>query len=344
MIAQVRAGVPNVVDVSFPEIEKFDKIPEAKTAGCTAFLSVMEGCSKYCSYCVVPYTRGEEISRPFDDVIAEAYRLAELGVREINLLGQNVNAYRGAVHGGGTADLATLIYFVAGLPGVDRIRFTTSHPLEFSDSLVDAYANVDKLVSYLHLPVQSGSDRVLSLMKRGYTAADFVERIDKVKRARPGISIATDLIVGFPGETEEDFEQTLELTRGVGFDQSYSFIYSPRPGTPAASLPDLPREVKQSRLERLAGRAQRAGRRDQRADGRHGAADPRRALVAEGRARALGPHREQSLGALHRRRCARRRIRRRADYRAATQLIEGSPRRQRDAEVRCLIPRNTSTR
>jgi tRNA-2-methylthio-N6-dimethylallyladenosine synthase len=251
MIAQVRAGVPNVVDVSFPEIEKFDKIPEAKTAGCTAFLSVMEGCSKYCSYCVVPYTRGEEISRPFDDVIAEAYRLAELGVREINLLGQNVNAYRGAVHGGGTADLATLIYFVAGLDGVDRIRFTTSHPLEFSDSLVDAYANVDKLVSYLHLPVQSGSDRVLQLMKRGYTAAEFVDRIDKVKRARPGISIATDLIVGFPGETEEDFEQTLELTRRVGFDQSYSFIYSPRPGTPASALPDLPRELKQERLERL---------------------------------------------------------------------------------------------
>jgi tRNA-2-methylthio-N6-dimethylallyladenosine synthase len=251
MIAQVRAGVPNVVDVSFPEIEKFDKIPEAKTAGCTAFLSVMEGCSKYCSYCVVPYTRGEEISRPFDDVIAEAYRLADLGVREINLLGQNVNAYRGVVHGGGTADLATLIYFVAGLEGVDRIRFTTSHPNEFSDSLVDAYAHVDKLVSYLHLPVQSGSDRVLHLMKRGYTAAQFVERIDKVKRARPGISIATDLIVGFPGETEEDFEQTLELTRSVGFDQSYSFIYSPRPGTPAATLPDLPRDVKQSRLERL---------------------------------------------------------------------------------------------
>jgi tRNA-2-methylthio-N6-dimethylallyladenosine synthase len=251
MIAQVRAGVPNVVDVSFPEIEKFDKIPEAKASGCTAFLSVMEGCSKYCSYCVVPYTRGEEISRPFDDVIAEAYRLAELGVREINLLGQNVNAYRGAVHGGGTADLATLIYFVAGLPGVERIRFTTSHPLEFSDSLVDAYANVGKLVSYLHLPVQSGSDRVLHLMKRGYTAADFVDRIDKVKRARPGISIATDLIVGFPGETEDDFEQTLDLTRRVGFDQSYSFIYSARPGTPAAALPDLPREVKQSRLERL---------------------------------------------------------------------------------------------
>jgi tRNA-2-methylthio-N6-dimethylallyladenosine synthase len=251
MIAQVRAGVPNVVDVSFPEIEKFDKIPAPKASGCTAFLSVMEGCSKYCSYCVVPYTRGEEISRPFDDVIAEAYRLAELGVREINLLGQNVNAYRGAVHGGGTADLATLIYFVAGLPGVDRIRFTTSHPLEFSDSLVDAYANVPKLVSYLHLPVQSGSDRVLQLMKRGYTAADFVDRIDKVKRARPGISIATDLIVGFPGESEDDFEQTLDLTRRVGFDQSYSFIYSARPGTPAAALPDLPREVKQGRLERL---------------------------------------------------------------------------------------------
>jgi tRNA-2-methylthio-N6-dimethylallyladenosine synthase len=251
LIGQVRAGSPSVVDVSFPAIEKFDALPEPESAGCTAFLSVMEGCSKYCTYCVVPYTRGEEISRPFDDVIAEAHRLAELGAREINLLGQNVNAYRGAVHGGGTADLATLIYFVAALDGVERIRFTTSHPAEFTDSLVDAYANVDKLVSYLHLPVQSGSDRVLELMKRGYTAAEYVEKMDKVKRARPGISIATDIIVGFPGETDDDFEQTLELTRRVGFDQSFTFSYSRRPGTPASALPDLPREVKQARLERL---------------------------------------------------------------------------------------------
>jgi tRNA-2-methylthio-N6-dimethylallyladenosine synthase len=251
MIAKVRAGQPGVVDVSFPEIEKFDRIPQATSAGCTAFLSVMEGCSKYCTYCVVPYTRGEEINRPLDDVIAEAYRLAELGVREINLLGQNVNAYRGAVHGGGTADLATLIYYVAAIDGIERIRFTTSHPVEFNDSLVEAYAGVDKLVSFLHLPVQSGSDRVLQLMKRGHTVAEYVEKIDKVKRARPGISIATDIIGGFPGETEEDFEETLALARHVGFDQSYSFIYSQRPGTPAAALPDLPREVKHARLERL---------------------------------------------------------------------------------------------
>ncbi len=253
MIAAVRSGHPGVVDVSFPEIEKFDVIPQPRTAAasCTAFLTIIEGCSNYCSFCVVPYTRGEEISRPLDDVIAEAYRLASLGVREINLLGQNVNAYRGPVHGGGTADLATLIYFVAGIDGIERVRFTTSHPCEFDDALVEAYADVPKLVSFLHLPVQSGSDRILSLMKRGYTAAQYVEKIEKVKCARPGICISSDFIVGFPGETEEDFEQTLELIRTVGFDQSFSFIYSARPGTPAASLPDLPRDVKQERLERL---------------------------------------------------------------------------------------------
>ncbi|HLF10950.1 MAG TPA: tRNA (N6-isopentenyl adenosine(37)-C2)-methylthiotransferase MiaB [Gammaproteobacteria bacterium] len=254
MIAQVRSGRPGVVDVSFPEIEKFDHIPQPHTAAasCTAFLSIMEGCSKYCSFCVVPYTRGEEISRPLDDVIAEAHRLASLGVREINLLGQNVNAYQGAVHGGGVADLATLIYFVAAIDGIERIRFTTSHPLEFNDSLIQAYAEVDKLVNFLHLPVQSGSDRVLGLMKRGYTAADYVRKIDKVKLARPGICISSDFIVGFPGETDADFEATLELIRRVGFDQSFSFIYSARPGTPAAAFDDpVPREVKQARLERL---------------------------------------------------------------------------------------------
>ena len=252
LIAQVRAGHPGAIDVSFPEIEKFDRVPEPQSAGCTAFLSVMEGCSKYCTYCVVPYTRGEEISRPLDDVIVEAYKLAELGVREINLLGQNVNAYRGAVAGGGFADLATLIHFVAAIDGIDRIRFTTSHPVEFGDSLVEAYANVDKLVSFLHLPVQSGSDRLLAAMKRGHTAAEYVEKIDKVRRARPGISISTDFIVGYPGETEEDFEATLDLIRQVGFDQSFSFIYSPRPGTPATALPDdTPRAVKHTRLERL---------------------------------------------------------------------------------------------
>jgi tRNA-2-methylthio-N6-dimethylallyladenosine synthase len=255
MIAKVRAGAPNVVDVSFPAIEKFDEIPQPKSSAATAFLSVMEGCSKACSYCIVPTTRGKEISRPFADVLAEARRLAELGAAEITLLGQNVNAYKGATNGdaGGRtkADLAALIREVAKIDGVERIRFTTSHPAQFNDALVEAYADVDKLASYLHLPVQSGSDRVLKLMKRGYTAAKYVAKIEKLKAARPGISIATDFIVGYPGETEEDFEQTLELTRTVGFDQSFSFIYSPRPGTPAAELEDLPHEAKQKRLERL---------------------------------------------------------------------------------------------
>jgi tRNA-2-methylthio-N6-dimethylallyladenosine synthase len=252
LIGEVRGGRPGVVDVSFPEIEKFDRIPEPEAAACTAFLSVMEGCSKYCTFCVVPYTRGEEISRPLDDVVAEAYRLAELGAKEINLLGQNVNAYRGTTHEGVTADLATLIHYVAAIDGIERIRFTTSHPVEFTDSLIDAYAEVDKLAGFLHLPVQSGSDRVLVLMKRGHTAEEYVRKMDRLKAARPGISISSDFIVGFPGETEEDFEATLELIRRVGFDQSFSFIYSPRPGTPAAALDDhLAREVTQPRLERL---------------------------------------------------------------------------------------------
>jgi tRNA-2-methylthio-N6-dimethylallyladenosine synthase len=255
MIAQVRAGQAGVVDVSFPEIEKFDRIPEPQTAACTAFLSVMEGCSKYCTFCVVPYTRGEEISRPLDDVIAEAYRLAELGVKEINLLGQNVNAYRGDVHGGGTADLATLIHYVAAIEGIERIRFTTSHPVEFTDALIEAYRDVPKLANFLHLPVQSGSDRILRLMKRGHTVAEYVHKIDKLRQVRPDISVSTDVIVGFPGETETDFEATLELVRRVGFDQSFSFIYSARPGTPAAAIDDPdPYPVKQARLERLQAR------------------------------------------------------------------------------------------
>jgi tRNA-2-methylthio-N6-dimethylallyladenosine synthase len=212
----------------------------------------MEGCSKACSYCIVPITRGKEISRPLEGVLAEATRLAALGAREITLLGQNVNAYKGAVTDGGKkADLAALIRRVAELDGVERIRFTTSHPAQFTDSLVAAYATVGKLASFLHLPVQSGSDRVLKLMKRGYTAATYIAKIDKLKQARPGISISTDFIVGYPGETDEDFEETLSLIRTVGFDQSFSFIYSPRPGTSAADLPDLPYEVKQQRLERL---------------------------------------------------------------------------------------------
>jgi tRNA-2-methylthio-N6-dimethylallyladenosine synthase len=252
LIGKVRTGTQRVVDVSFPEIEKFDKIPQAKSSQSTAFLSVMEGCSKACSYCIVPTTRGKEISRPLDDVLAEARHLAELGAREITLLGQNVNAYRGPTPGGGKkADLAALIREVAKIDSVERIRFTTSHPAQFNDSLVGAYATVEKLASFLHLPVQSGSDRVLKLMKRGYTAEKYVAKIDKLKAARPGISISTDFIVGYPGETEQDFEETLALIRTVGFDQSFSFIYSPRPGTPAAALEDMPYEVKQKRLERL---------------------------------------------------------------------------------------------
>ncbi|HUF73544.1 MAG TPA: tRNA (N6-isopentenyl adenosine(37)-C2)-methylthiotransferase MiaB [Gammaproteobacteria bacterium] len=252
LIGEARAGRRSVVDVSFPENEKFDRIPEPDTARCTAFLSVMEGCSKYCTFCVVPYTRGEEISRPLDDIVAEAWRLAELGVREIDLLGQNVNAYRGSMHGGGMADLATLIHYIAAIDAIERIRFTTSHPVEFGDALIEAYRGVEKLASYLHLPVQSGSDRILKLMKRGHTAREYIEKMDRLKAARPGISLASDFIVGFPHETEADFEQTLDLIRAVGFDQSFSFIYSARPGTPAAALDgEMPRSVTQPRLARL---------------------------------------------------------------------------------------------
>ena len=240
------------VDISFPEIEKFDHLPEPRKEGVTAFVSIMEGCSKYCSYCVVPYTRGEEISRPFDDVLAEVALLAEQGVREVNLLGQNVNAYRGATHDGGVADLAVLIHAIAQLDGIGRIRFTTSHPLEFSDSLIEAYANVPKLANYLHLPVQAGSDRILSAMKRGYTALEFKQKIRKLRRVRPDISISSDFIVGFPGESDADFAQTMRLIEDVGFDQSFSFIFSRRPGTPAANLADdTPDAVKHERLERL---------------------------------------------------------------------------------------------
>jgi tRNA-2-methylthio-N6-dimethylallyladenosine synthase len=245
----------SVVDISFPEIEKFDRLPEPRADGPTAFVSCMEGCSKYCSFCVVPYTRGEEISRPLDDVIAEVVQLAGQGVREINLLGQNVNAFRGPMHDGSIADLATLIYYVAAVDGIDRIRFTTSHPVEFTDSLVQAYAEVPKLANYLHLPVQHGSDRILSAMKRGHTALEYKQKIRKLREARPDISLSSDFIVGFPGETDKDFEATMNLIADIGFDQSFSFIYSARPGTPAASLPDdTPLEVKKERLRILQAR------------------------------------------------------------------------------------------
>ena len=238
LVDRSRESRQGVIDVSFPEIEKFDRLPPAKAEGATAFVSIMEGCSKYCSFCVVPYTRGEEFSRPFDDVIAEIVELAGQGVREVTLLGQNVNAYRGPMHDGRIADLAALIRYVAAIDGIDRIRYTTSHPVEFSDRLIDTYADVPELVSHVHLPVQSGSDRVLARMKRGHTALEYLAKIRRLRTVRPDIAISSDFIVGFPGETDADFDATMALIDKVGFDHSFSFIYSPRPGTPAASLPD----------------------------------------------------------------------------------------------------------
>ena len=242
------------VDISFPEIEKFDRLPEPRVDGPAAYVSVMEGCSKYCTFCVVPYTRGEEVSRPFNDVLAEVLHLAEHGVREVTLLGQNVNGYRGALGGGDErlADLAELIRAVAAIDGIDRIRYTTSHPLEFSDALIEAHAQVPELVKQLHLPVQSGSDRILAAMKRGHTALEYKSRIRKLRAAVPDIVISSDFIVGFPGETDKDFEQTMQLVEDVGFDFSYSFVYSARPGTPAADLADATStEPRRERLARL---------------------------------------------------------------------------------------------
>ncbi len=252
MLDSARRDHKPVVDISFPEIEKFDRLPEPRSDGPSAFVSIMEGCSKYCTFCVVPYTRGEEISRPFDDVIAEVASLASQGVREVNLLGQNVNAFRGLMDDGSVADLALLIQYVAAIEGIDRIRFTTSHPMEFSDSLIAVYGEVPELVNHLHLPVQSGSDRVLAMMKRGHTAFDYKAKIRRLRALRPNLSLSSDFIIGFPGETEQDFEHTMSLIEEIGFDHSFSFIYSARPGTPAADLPDdVPLEVKQARLERL---------------------------------------------------------------------------------------------
>ena len=252
MYDQVTKTKGTTVDISFPEIEKFDALPAPKVEGVTAFVSIMEGCSKYCSFCVVPYTRGEEFSRPFDDVIAEVYTLAQQGIREVTLLGQNVNAYWGAMHDGSMADFALLIRYVAEIEGIDRIRYTTSHPLEFTDSLINVYADVPKLVNHLHLPVQSGSDRILAAMKRRYKAADYVKIIEKVRKIRPDISMSSDFIIGFPGETDEDFEATMQLIETIGYDLSFSFIYSARPGTPASDLADdVPMDVKKARLARL---------------------------------------------------------------------------------------------
>ncbi len=252
MVDEVRKYGRPVVDISFPEIEKFDCLPEPRADGPTAFVSIMEGCSKYCTFCVVPYTRGEEVSRPLDDVVTEAVNLATQGVREINLLGQNVNAYLGPMHDGQLADLATLIYYIAAIDGIDRIRFTTSHPREFTDSLIQAYAEIPKLANYLHLPVQHGADRILSRMKRGHTALEYKQKIRKLREVRPDISISSDFIVGFPGETDNDFEATMQLIADVAFDQSFSFIYSARPGTPAAGFADAtPMSVKKERLNIL---------------------------------------------------------------------------------------------
>ena len=249
LIAEVERGAGQVIDISFPEIEKFDNLPESKVAGPSAYVSIMEGCSKYCTFCVVPYTRGEEFSRPFDDVIAEIVGLSEIGVREIVLLGQNVNAYRGTTHDAKVVDLSSLIRYVASINGVDRIRYTTSHPVEFTDRLIDVYKNVPELVSHVHLPVQSGSDRILSLMKRGYTVLEYKSIVRKLKLVRPDISISSDFIIGFPGETQADFDKTLDLVDELEFDQSFSFIYSTRPGTPAAFLPDdISAEEKRHRL------------------------------------------------------------------------------------------------
>jgi len=252
LLNEVRRDRRPVIDISFPEIEKFDCLPPPRADGPTAFVSIMEGCSKYCSFCVVPYTRGEEVSRPFDDILAEVAALAGQGVREVNLLGQNVNAYRGLMDDDEVADLALLIHYIAAIEGIGRIRFTTSHPLEMSDSLIQAYAEVPALVSHLHLPVQSGSDRVLALMKRNHTALEYRSIVRRLREVRPEISMSSDFIIGFPGETDADFEQTMALIEAVGFDQSFSFIYSQRPGTPAADLPDdVSLATSKARLSRL---------------------------------------------------------------------------------------------
>lgn len=252
MIGQIKSGERAVVDVSFPEIEKFDRLPEPRAEGPTAFVSIMEGCSKYCSFCVVPYTRGEEVSRPVDDVLLEVAQLAAQGVREVNLLGQNVNAFRGEQHDGGICRFSELLELVASIDGIDRIRFTTSHPVEFTDDIIDAYANIPELVDHLHLPVQSGSDRILNLMKRGHTALEYRSIIRKLKKVRPELAMSSDFIIGFPGETNEDFEATMDLISFVNYDMSFSFIYSARPGTPAAdAVDDVSEDEKKQRLQIL---------------------------------------------------------------------------------------------
>lgn len=266
MIKEVRENKGTVVDVSFPEIEKFDSMPEPKAEGATAFVSIMEGCSKYCTFCVVPYTRGEEVSRPLDDILLEIAQLAEQGVREINLLGQNVNSYIGATHDGETCSFSELLRYVASIDGIDRLRYTTSNPIDFTDEIIDVYRDTPELVDFLHLPVQAGADRILNLMKRGHTIAQYKEKIAALKLVRPNLTVSSDFIVGFPNETDEDFEQTMDLIDFIGFDTSYSFIYSQRPGTPAADMPDdVEMETKKQRLailqDRIHQNSQLIGRR-----------------------------------------------------------------------------------
>lgn len=252
LLSAVTKTKSHQLDISFPEIEKFDRLPDPTATGPTAYVSIMEGCSKYCSYCVVPYTRGEEINRPFDDILHEVVVLAEQGVKEVTLLGQNVNAYRGKTATNETADLALLLYYIAEIQGIERLRFTTSHPMEFSENLLQAYKDIPKLANHLHLPVQSGSNKILSLMKRGHTAEEYKLKMSRLREIRPDISMTSDFIVGFPGETDADFEATLSLVKEINFDQSYSFIYSKRPGTPAAFMPDnVPMETKKERLQLL---------------------------------------------------------------------------------------------
>ncbi len=281
MIEARRASGASQVDISFPEIEKFDKLPPARVDGPAAFVSIMEGCSKYCTFCVVPYTRGEEVSRPLDDVLTEVAELAQQGAREVTLLGQNVNAYRGAIPGGEAADFALLLEYVAEIPGIERLRYTTSHPKEFTQRLIDAYRVLPQLVNHVHLPLQSGSDRVLAAMKRGYTVLEYKSIVRRLRRARPDISISSDFIVGFPGETADDFDATMAVAEEIGFDASFSFLYSRRPGTPAADLPDAtPHAVRLERLQRLQARI------DQQAQAISGAmVGTRQRILVEGSAR-----------------------------------------------------------
>ncbi|RAJ96811.1 tRNA (N6-isopentenyl adenosine(37)-C2)-methylthiotransferase MiaB [Aliidiomarina maris] len=285
MINQIRGGAQSVVDISFPEIEKFDRLPDPKADGATAFVSIMEGCSKYCTFCVVPYTRGEEVSRPVDDVIYEIAQLAEQGVREVNLLGQNVNAFRGPNHDGSICTFAELLHLIASIDGIDRIRYTTSHPVEFTDDIIAAYETIPELVDHLHLPVQSGSDRVLALMKRGHTALEYKSQIRKLRKVRPNIAMSSDFIIGFPGETDADFEKTMDLIQAIDFDLSFSFIYSARPGTPAADLPDdVSEETKKQRLQLLQQRINQQAQQH-----------ARRMLDTEQRILVIGPSRKNPM-------------------------------------------------